>query len=145
MLIRLVGVFMQYSGFLTIFTQIFRIMNNIVGNKIRSLRKSKGMSQEHLADYLNISQSTYARIESGESNSWASLIGPICNIFEIEPVELLTQESVIINNNQHGGGGYIQVNQLSDKLIEQYEKRILQLENELTFLKNQFETVLNKT
>lgn len=32
---------------------------------------------------------------------------------------------MIINNNQQGGGGYIQiVNQLSDKLIEQFEARI---------------------
>ena len=40
-------------------------MNTIVGSKIKALRKEKGLSQEQVADYLHISQSTYARIENG--------------------------------------------------------------------------------
>lgn len=34
-------------------------------HKIRKLRENKDLSQEHLADRLGISQSTYAKIESG--------------------------------------------------------------------------------
>ena len=99
-------------------------MNTLVGKKIRTLRKEKGLSQEQVADHLHISQSTYARIESGESHSWASYIEPISTLFEIQPEELLKNENVVINNNQQGGGGYIQINQLSEKLIEQYEQRL---------------------
>lgn len=44
-------------------------MNISIGNKLKQLRKSKSMSQEQVADYLHLSQSAYARMESGESHS----------------------------------------------------------------------------
>lgn len=52
-------------------------MNEIVGEKIKNLRKSRNLSQEEVAEFLHVSQSTYARIESGASNSWAGYILPI--------------------------------------------------------------------
>jgi len=42
-------------------------MNTSVGKKIRILRKQKGLSQEQVAEHLHISQSAYARMESGNS------------------------------------------------------------------------------
>jgi len=45
-------------------------MTNNVAEKIKRLRKSKGFSQEEMAEKLHISQSAYARIETGESHSW---------------------------------------------------------------------------
>lgn len=112
-------------------------MNAIIGNKLKQLRKSKGMSQEQVADYLHVSQSAYARMESGESHSWASHINDICQVFEIAPEELVKNEGVIIGNiGTNNGGGYIQiVNQLSEKLIEQYEERIKELKDVIEGLK----------
>ncbi|WCM41021.1 helix-turn-helix domain-containing protein [Flavobacterium sp. CBA20B-1] len=99
-------------------------MNTMIGKKLQTLRKERGFSQEQVADKLHISQSAYARIESGESHSWANYIQKICETYEITPEELVSNESIVINNNQQGGGGYIQINQLSEKLIQQYEERI---------------------
>lgn len=112
-------------------------MNTQIGNKIRGLRRNKGWSQEQTADYLHISQSAYARIENGESSGWASLIDPISKLFEIEPSELLQQESVLVNNNQQGGNfsNSMIINQLSEKLIEQYEARIKELQDLVVFYK----------
>lgn len=112
-------------------------MNTQVGNKIRTLRKSKGLSQEQTAEYLHISQSSYARIENGESNTWATLIEPICELFEIEPDELVKTDTVIICKDQMGGNSnnaYI-INQLSEKLIENFERQINNYENQLNELK----------
>ena len=109
-------------------------MNTLVGAKIKRLRKEKGLSQEQVADYLHVSQSTYARIESGESCTWASYLEPISELFEIQPEELIKQDSVVINHDQKGGGGYIQINQLSEKLIEQFEKRIADKEQMIQLL-----------
>ena len=92
-----------------------------VGKKIKELRELKGFTQEQVADYLNISQPTYARIENGQRNSWANYLESICVFFEVQPEELFKDSSVIINNNQKGGAGYIQINQLSEKLNEQHE------------------------
>lgn len=104
-----------------------KIMNTNIGNKLKKLRKQKGWSQEQVADYLSLSQSAYARMESGESSSWANNIDKICEIFEIEIEDFFKQDNIVINHNQQGGGGYIQiVNQLSEKLIEQFEKQLVE-------------------
>jgi transcriptional regulator with XRE-family HTH domain len=116
-------------------------MNTLVGKKIRTLRKQKGLSQEQVADRLHISQSTYARIESGDSHSWASYIEPISNLFNIQPEELLKQESIIVNQNQQGGNGAFIINQLSEKLIEQYEQRIKDKDEIIDLLKIQLQNL----
>ena len=112
-------------------------MNTKIGSKLKYLRKQKGLSQEQVAEYLSLSQSAYARMENGESHSWANHIDKICEVFEIEIEELFKQDNIVINHNQQGGGGYVQVvNQLSEKLIEQYEDRIKELKEIITELKN---------
>lgn len=113
-------------------------MNTSIGNKLKQLRKSKSMSQEQVADYLHLSQSAYARMESGESHSWASHIDKICEVFEITPEELVKNDSVIVNSNQQGGTSTnaIVINQLSEKLIEQYEERIKELKQVIVDLKS---------
>lgn len=101
------------------------MLSKAIGSKLLELRKQKNWSQEQTADYLSISRSVYQRIETGEGYSWACNLEKICDVFEIKPEELIRQDHLIINHNQQGGGGYIQiVNQLSDKLIEQFEARI---------------------
>lgn len=67
-------------------------MNVIVGNKLKQLRKAKNMSQEEMADFLNISQSAYARMERGASTSWASHFTRICEVFKIAPQDLVKKE-----------------------------------------------------
>lgn len=99
-------------------------MNIEVAHKIKTLRTSKGLSQEQVADYLHVAQSTYARMENGETNSWVNYIQPICELFEIQPEELLKQDTIIVNQNQQGGNGAFIINQLSEQLIEQYELRL---------------------
>lgn len=68
------------------------IMNIVVGNNLKKLRKAKSMSQEEVADHLKISQSAYARMERGESTSWATHFNKICQVFEISPEELVKKE-----------------------------------------------------
>ena len=67
-------------------------MNKIIGNRLKKLRYSKNLSQEQVADFLNISQSAYARMERGESTSWASHFKKICELFDITPEELVKKE-----------------------------------------------------
>ena len=116
-------------------------MNEIVGEKIKNLRESRNLSQEEVAEFLHVSQSTYARIESGASNSWAGYILPICEFFGIQPEELLKTDHIVINNNNTScqySGGYV-VNQLSDKLIEQYEKRLAEKDRLIAYLQKELE------
>lgn len=104
-------------------------MNIVVGNKLKILRKNKKMSQEEVADCLHISQSAYARMESGESSSWANHILTICKIFGITPEDLL---KVDLNR---GLSSINDADQLSDQIIEQYEERIKELKKMIRDLK----------
>lgn len=113
-------------------------MNSIIGNKLKNLRKLKGWSQEQASDYLKISQSSYARMESGESHSWANHLDKISEVFDISPEELVKIENVILDSEQHVGtsNNALIINQLSEKLIEQYEERIKELKETIFGLKN---------
>ncbi|GAB4154330.1 MAG: hypothetical protein Tsb0033_02150 [Winogradskyella sp.] len=95
-----------------------------VGTKIKALREQKGYTQEQVADHLNISQPTYARIESGERNSWANYLEPLCTFFEVQPEDLVKQEGISISHNRDNSTNAFIINQLSEKLIEQYELRL---------------------
>ncbi len=81
---------------------------------------------------MGVTRSVYQRIESGSGCSWANYLSEICKIFDIQAEELVKNESVILSNGQNGGtsNNALVINQLSEKLIEQYEERIKELKNE---------------
>lgn len=63
-------------------------MNQAIGKTLKAHRKNNGLSQETVAEYLNISQSAYSRIENGESNSWTFHFEKLCNFYEIKPATM---------------------------------------------------------
>lgn len=94
---------------------------------------------------MHISQSAYARIENGESHSWAAHIEKLSEILEVKPEDFLTDETNNLeqeNTDQKGGmafqfvGTINTINNLSEKLIEQYEERIKELKDQVEFWKN---------
>lgn len=123
-------------------------MTNNVAEKIKRLRKSKGFSQDDMAEKMHISQSAYARIETGESHSWAAHIEKLSEILEIKPEDFLTDETNNLeqeNTDQKGGmafqfvGTINTINNLSEKLIEQYEERIAELKEQVNYWKSKSE------
>ena len=63
-------------------------MNVILGSRIRSLRETKGFTQEQVADQMSCSRQKYARIEKGLIDiSYASL-NSIAQIFSISVDEI---------------------------------------------------------
>lgn len=123
-------------------------MTNNVAEKIKRLRKSKGFSQEDMAEKLHISQSAYARIETGESHSWAAHIEKLSEIFEVKPENFLTDETNNLeqeNTDQKGGmafqfvGTINTINSLSEKITELYEERIQELKEQVSYWKNKAE------
>ncbi|KFF04939.1 helix-turn-helix domain-containing protein [Flavobacterium reichenbachii] len=110
-------------------------MNVLIGNKLKKLRKNSNLSQEEMAGFLDISQSAYARMESGESHSWANHILNICEIFKISPEELVKRDYPEENNHHQKVTEIYTVQELSDKIIEQYEERIKDLKQTIQDLK----------
>ncbi len=66
------------------------------GEKIYELRKKKNMSQEELAQVLNVSRQTISKWETGESNHDFDKIVPLCNFFEISTDEFLRGSNPIL-------------------------------------------------
>ena len=111
-------------------------MNKSVGEKLKELRKSRGIPLEDILQQLNVSKSTYDRIERGETTSWISKIKPICNLYQIEPEELLLPEEkyVLINSKQKGGSTTLNgdiINNLSEKVIDLYERMLLERDKKI--------------
>lgn len=99
-----------------------------------------------MAEKLNISYSTYQRIESGETTSWATHLENISSILEVPIEEIIVEKSKLKQVNKDNSTGYLAENQniiLSDKLIEQYEIRIKEKEAIITELKEKL-SKLNK-
>lgn len=63
---------------------------NIVGEKVRALRKSAGLSQEVLAERCSIFRTYLSRIESGSANPSLAVLVTLAKALEVEPHVLLT-------------------------------------------------------
>ncbi len=61
-----------------------------IGNKLYELRKSKNLSQEELADKLNVTRQTISKWETNQSTPDFDKIIPLCEIYGISADELLT-------------------------------------------------------
>ncbi len=108
-----------------------------IGNKLRGLRSEKGFSTMDIAERLDVSESTYRRYESDKSFPDIFTLEKIAKVYDKSFLELLPEE-IVINNQQQGGTSTnaIFVNQLSEKLVEQYEARIKNLEEQLAYWKD---------
>lgn len=60
-----------------------------LGEKIKQLRKSKGISQEELASMLKINRNYLSRIETGKSEPTSSILKHVAEIFSIDLNSLL--------------------------------------------------------
>jgi transcriptional regulator with XRE-family HTH domain len=108
-----------------------------IGYKIRKVRELKGFTQDFLAQELNISQKAYSKIERGETKVDNKRISDISKVLEVDPMDLLTFDESFVFNNCIQSGKFMQfIHQIPEKLIEQYEARIKQLEEENRFLKD---------
>lgn len=61
-----------------------------IGGKLYELRKKKGLSQEEVADKLNVSRQTVSKWETDQSMPEFDKIVPICELYSITADELLT-------------------------------------------------------
>ena len=63
-----------------------------IGERIKQLRQEKNITQEQLAEYLNISYQSVSKWEHGSSSPDISLIVPIAQFFNVTTDELLGHE-----------------------------------------------------
>ena len=73
-----------------------------IGERLLNLRKEKNLSQEELANILDVSRQTVSKWETDQSTPDFDKIVPLCNYFGITTDELLTgKENIIEANNDN--------------------------------------------
>lgn len=96
-----------------------------IGKFISTCRKNKNLTQEQLAETLNISDRAVSKWERGLNLPDASLMLELCNILDITVNELLTGE--IIKKEKYMKQAETNLIELKSKLEEQ-TKKLLNLE-----------------
>lgn len=118
-----------------------------LGNKIRTLREEKSISQETMADFLHITQSNYSRLEKDDKRLTAPKIQKIAEVLKVTISYLFDEQTskVIHQHNNDNVSAYnvenlYQTNkEITDKLIEQYEARLAEKEAYINILKKSIE------
>lgn len=60
-----------------------------IGNRIRKYRKESGLTQEQLAERINITKSRVSNWEQGINRPDADILGAICRALNVSPSDLL--------------------------------------------------------
>ena len=59
------------------------------GKRLRELRKSRGWTQETLAERADLHENYISRLETGEQEPGLFVILQLCRAFDVAPAELL--------------------------------------------------------
>lgn len=81
-----------------------------VGQKIKKLRELKNFTQEHMAVSLNMTQSAYSKIETGETDISYSKLEKVAEVLQLRPEDIITfNEHLVFNimHNQNGQNGLV--------------------------------------
>ena len=58
-------------------------MNEILGNRIKTLRIAKNLTQEQVAEQIGVSRQKYARIESGANSITLEILSKVAEILDV--------------------------------------------------------------
>jgi transcriptional regulator with XRE-family HTH domain len=109
-------------------------MKTLVGNKIKKLRELNNLTQEGMAQKLNISPAAYSKLERDETEMTLSRLDEIAKIFQTDTQTIMNfDEKQIFNfNNSHKNtvGNQEAHVHYDDKAIEILEKDIAHLRTE---------------
>ncbi len=96
-----------------------------IGDQIRAVRKRKKVTQEELAEVLNISQKAYSKIENGETALKVKRLKKIANYLNVST-------AYFFENND----ALKKIDAIKNKERALYIERIQHQEQEIDFLKS---------
>lgn len=113
-------------------------MNKVIGERIRIQRVSKSLSQENIANELDLSIGAYSNIERGKTEISVSRLYRIAKILKINPAQLLDANPGTKNEVNEPFGEYHSVqNQLNDlaEKISHFQRIVEDQKKEINYLK----------
>ena len=126
----------------------FNLPMTTIGTKIKKVRESKSLTQQHVAARLKMEQGQYSRIENNSLACSDELLMQIAEVLEVEKEDienfdkqyLFTNNTINVNDNGVFGVNNNNWNDVNyyviDKRLENlYEAKISLLEEQIAFLK----------
>ena len=111
-------------------------MKERVAEKIRILRLSKNLSQQNIADELNLTVAAYSNIERGVSDINLARLSDIARILDTTPIELLSENLVVREPNLQYQNNINQQLLLMMKQLELFQHQLDSLQQEIAQLRN---------
>ena len=108
-----------------------------IGFLIRSCREARGISQDYMAESLNIAQSAYAYLESGKTTMSIDRLIRITEILDLD-IHQIIDESIPLQQyttDKSGEGRYSQ-KYLYPGTKKAYDMLIAELRSEVEFLRS---------
>lgn len=105
----------------------------MIGNKIKNIRELKNLTQEYMAERLNISQAAYSKLEKGYIKISGEKLFQIAKILDVNPDDIMSFDSQkyfnSFNNVKSSNIESIIIGSEETELIKKlYEDKILLLE-----------------
>ncbi len=119
-----------------------------VGQKIKKLRELKNYTQEFMADKLDMTQPSYSKIETGETDISYSKLEKIAEVLQLRPEDIVAfNEHMVFNvmhnqtvNGVHGPNHFF----ISEEIKKLHEEQVNSLKTEIAHLKSLLDKVLSK-
>ena len=70
---------------------------------IRTLRKERDLTQQQVADYLQINRSTYAYYESGRTRLNINIVVDLAHFFQVSYATIIGQPEPVLSNSTSSG------------------------------------------
>ncbi|WP_299247929.1 helix-turn-helix transcriptional regulator [uncultured Cytophaga sp.] len=108
-----------------------------IGIKIKKVRELRNLTQEYMAQQLNVSQSTYSRYEKEDGDLTVSQLNKIAQLLEIKIDDLINFDEKLIFNNYgtaHDKSFSVNYINISEKERELYDKTIKLLEEKILMI-----------
>jgi transcriptional regulator with XRE-family HTH domain len=112
-------------------------MKDRIAEKIRMLRLSKNLSQQNMADELNLTVAAYSNIERGVSEINLTRLSDISRILGTTPVELLSEDLHMKEPDIQYQSNVNQQLLLMMKQLELFQHQLETLQREVDLLKKQ--------
>lgn len=121
----------------------------MIGYKIKNIRELKNLTQEYMAEKLDISQAAYSKLEKGTTKISQDKLEKIAEVLDVNPEDITDFDNKKVLNSYNssikGNNSNITYSQQDITLIRQlYEDKIALLEKLLNNAEEEIERLKNK-
>ena len=68
-------------------------INKIIGDNLKLIRMSRGLTQGDMAIFYNCNQSHFSKLERGETNFCVKDLWDFCEKLNLDPMKILTKNN----------------------------------------------------